>query len=189
MKREDLSQITKNLGKDWFDLKDLRKLFPEEKNLKTSVKRLKDDGFIKQITRGVYSLSENSVDIEKIATQIYYPSYISFESALAKYGIINQGRYGLTLATSRHSKKITLGNIECEYSKIKNDLFFGFDLIGETYIAKPEKAFLDQLYLISLGKRNRNTEEWYLDSLDKKTIAEFLKKYPKSVQKLSLATL
>ena len=124
------------------------------------------------------------MDIEKIATQIYYPSYISFESALSKYGIMNQGLYGLTLATTRHSKKITLAGTDCKYSKLKDSLFFGFNLIGNTYVAEPEKAFLDMLYLISLGKRSKNYSEWYLDTLDRSKIEEYTRSFSKSVRLL-----
>ncbi len=182
MRKEELIQKVEALGKDVFDLKDLKKLFPTDLYIKNSLKRFKDAEVVIPILRGVYALKKDSLDIEKIATQIYYPSYISFESALSKYGIINQGLYGLTLATTRHSKKITLAGVSCEFSKLKESLFFGFNLIGNTYIAEPEKAFLDTLYLISLGKKTTKTSEWYLDSLDKAKLKEYLKPYNKTVK-------
>ena len=183
MKRQQLVQKIEALGKDVFSIKDLQKLFPEETHLKVSVKRMLDAGVLIQITRGIYALKEGKLDIEKVATQLYYPSYISFESALSKYGIINQGLYGLTLATTRHSKKITLGRVECEYSQINEPLFFGFDLIQGTYLAQPEKAFLDQIYLMILGKRSGNYSEWYLESLEREKLVKYLPFYNVRVQK------
>ncbi len=184
MKKDELIKRIENLGKDIFDIKDLKKLFPKDKHIKISLKRFKGVGIVLPVTRGVYALKKEHLDIEKISTQIYYPSYISFESALSKYGIINQGLYGLTLATTRHSKKIVLAGVGCEYSKLKNSLFFGFNLVGNTYIAEPEKAFLDMLYLISLGKRSKNYSEWYLGSLDKKKVKEYIKPFNKGVKDL-----
>ncbi|MBU0577072.1 hypothetical protein KKF73_00710 [Patescibacteria group bacterium] len=183
MKRQQLVQKIEALGKDVFSIKDLQKLFPEEAHLKISVKRMLDAGVLIQITRSIYTLKRENLDIEKVATQLYYPSYVSFESALSKYGITNQGLYGLTLATTRHSKKITLAGIECEYSQLNPKLFFGYDLINGAYLAQPEKAFLDQIYLMVLGKRAGNYSEWYLDSLDREKLLEYLPLFNLSVQK------
>lgn len=183
MKQQQLIQKIETLGKDVFSIKDLKKLFPEETNLKISVKRMLDAEVLIQITRSIYTLKQENLDIEKVATQLYYPSYISFESALSKYGIINQGLYGLTLATTRHSKKMALAGVECEYSQLHEILFFGFDLINGTYLAQPEKAFLDQIYLMTLGKRAGNSSEWYLDDLDREKLAKYLPFYNASVRK------
>lgn len=181
MKRNELIEKTGNLDKEVFTAKDLKKLFPEESNLKTAVKRLKDAGVIASAARGVYFLRGKSLNIEKLATQIYYPSYISFESALAAYGIMNQGLYQITLATTRHSKKLKLAGTTCEYIKIKESLFFGFMLVKEVYIAEPEKAFLDELYLLTLGKRPVNYGEWYLKELNKAKIKKYLGAYSRRV--------
>lgn len=170
------------LGKGLFTIKDLKKLFPEDAYIKTSVSRLLGRGELVQVVRGVYTINRNDLDIEKVATQLYYPSYISFESALARYGIINQGRYGLTLATTRHSKQMTIAGVECNYSRLKPALFFGFDLIEGVFLASPEKALLDELYLICLGKRKVETSDWYLDSLDRQKIQEYIQPFNSSVK-------
>ena len=184
MTKDELTQKIEKLGKNVFTIADLKKLFPDDVYIKMALKRFKDSGVIVSVARGMYALKKEQLDIEKIATQVYYPSYISFESALSKYGIMNQGLYGLTLATTRHSKRITLAGLECSYSKLKENLFFGFNLVGDTYVAEPEKAFLDTLYLIALGKRSKNYSEWYLDALDKVKIKEYIKPFNKSVKGL-----
>jgi len=184
MKLSQLTQKIEMVGKAVFSIKDLRKLFPEDAYLKTSVSRMLERGDLIQVVRGVYTLNQKDLDVEKIAPQLYYPSYISFESALAKYGIINQGRYGLTLATTRHSRQMTIAGTECIYSKLKPALFFGFDLIHGVYLASPEKAVLDELYLISLGKRQADTSEWYTEDLDQNKLQEYLKPFNLSVHKM-----
>ncbi len=88
------------------------------------------------------------------------------------------------MATTRHSKKITLAGIDCEYSQLKMDLFTGFELVNDTYLAHPEKAFLDQIYLVSLGKRSSSISDWDLSHLDKDKLAKYLTFYNNSVQKM-----
>ncbi len=184
MRKEDLILKINQTGKDIFTIQDLKKLFENDKYLKVHMKRLKDMEIITSITKGVYALKSKPIDIEKVAQQLYYPGYISFESALSKYGIINQGLYKLTLATTRHSKKIILAGVECEYCKIKNELFFGFKLLNGIYIAEPEKAILDELYLISLKKRSADYSQWYLESLNINKLKKYLKKYNSGARNL-----
>ena len=184
MKIEELINRMTGLGKDFFSIKDLQQLFPGESNLKMSIKRLVDRGAIVRIARGIYCLKTGDMNTEKIATQIYAPSYISFESALSKYGVINQGFNNLTLATTRHSHKVELLGIECEYICLKPKLFFGFNLLKDIYLAEPEKALLDEIYLVSLGKRKINRDEWNVDELNKSKMEEFAKSYPPVVGKM-----
>ncbi|MFH1407759.1 MAG: hypothetical protein ABIG91_01845 [Patescibacteria group bacterium] len=186
MKKEELIKKIKEINKKAFTANDLKSLFPNDSRLiNTYIKRFKDANVITPITRGLYMITNDTIDIEKLATSSYYPSYISFESALSKYGIINQGLYKITLATTRHSKKVTLLGTECEYSKINKDLFFGFNLMDGVYIAEPEKAFLDMLYLVALGKRKTNYNEWCINSLNHNKLTKYAKLFGKATEKLS----
>jgi predicted transcriptional regulator of viral defense system len=184
MRQEEITKKLETLGKDYFTMKDMKKVFPTDRYLKISIKRMVDAGVLTSIAHGIYILKPEKLDVEKIATQLYYPSYISFESALSKYGVINQGLYGLTLATIRHSKKMVLGGMDCEFSQLKPDLFFGFDLANGTYLAQAEKALLDEVYLMSLGKRKVNTSEWDMDNLNKDKLKKYLAFYPVTVRNL-----
>lgn len=177
MRKDIFVEKIELLAKDIFDISDVKKLFPDEVHVNTAIKRLVDSGSIIKVARGIYMLRGHSFDVEKLATKIYYPSYISFESALSKYGIMNQGLYNLTLATTRHSKKITLMNVECDYSQLKPELFFGFNLAGGTYVAEPEKAVLDMLYLVTHGKRTKSTHEWHTEELDRDKLKKYLPPY------------
>jgi predicted transcriptional regulator of viral defense system len=189
MKSIDLNNKINQLKLEVFSMQDLQKLFPKDLNIKIQVKRLVDRGVLTRITRGLYKLPNTGLDLEKLSTQIYNPSYISFEGVLSKYGVINQGFYKITLATTRHSKKMELSGVPCEYTQIKDSLFFGFNLIKDTYIAEVEKAFLDEIYLMVLGKRVVNTDEWNVENLDKKKIKEYLKKFSKGVGNKALEIL
>jgi len=184
MKTNQLIDKINTFDKQVFGMMDLKRLFPDEKNIRIIVKRLLDRQILIRITKGVYRLKTNTVDYEILANQIYFPSYISFESVLCKHGVINQGFNKITLATTRHSKKVRLENTDCEYIQIKDDLFFGFNLIDGVYMADVEKAILDTLYLKTLGKRKINIEEWQMDRINKSKLNLYSKKYPKSIEKI-----
>lgn len=176
----------KGLGKDVFAVRDVRLLFPKEARfVNTTLKRFKAAGVVTPVTRGLYRLADTTFEIEKVATAVFYPSYISFESALSKYGIINQGLFELTLATTRHSKRLRLGGVTCAYSRLKPKLFFGFNLLNGIYIAEPEKALLDTLYLISLGKKETSYKEWYVGDLDRNKVAKYSLAFGKKVTQLA----
>jgi predicted transcriptional regulator of viral defense system len=86
-----------------------------------------------------------------IANALYSPSYLSLEWALALYGLIPEAVPVFTSVTSRTPRtfKNPLGRFE--YRHIQQPLFDGFerkDLVGaQVYLATPEKAILDYLYL------------------------------------------
>lgn len=118
------------------------------------------------------------VDVEKIANEIYYPSYLSFEKALSDYGILSQIPFTLTFATVRPSKKLIIANTEVEYSHIKKSLFFGYEVKNEKYVALPEKALLDELYLVSRGLRTLDIEELDLREINRERLEEFARHFP-----------
>ncbi|PIQ69950.1 hypothetical protein COS55_02505 [Candidatus Shapirobacteria bacterium CG03_land_8_20_14_0_80_40_19] len=174
---EELTQ--KNI--ETFSTNDLRRLFPKDSNnVTTIISRMVKNGIVIPVCRGRYRLKQTDIEVEKLAQNIYYPSYISFESALSKYGIINQGTYLTTLATTRHSKKITIDNIECIFRTIKPKLYFGFNLINGIYIAEAEKAVLDTLYFIYLGKLKISFTDWYLKDLDITKLKKYANRFDKS---------
>lgn len=175
----------RDINKDYYTVSDLEKIScQKKKSLLVKLNRLVKNGELKRISKGYYQLAERYVDLEKIITEIYPSSYISFESALATYGILSQKPYALTLATTDKPKKIEMLARLVEFRRIKKDLFFGFDLVEGVYIAKPEKALADMLYMISKGKVTIDFSELDLKNIRKTLLLKYIKKYPLSVQKL-----
>jgi len=70
-----------------------------------------------------------------------------------------------------------------EYRQIKKDLFWGYEIKGGIYTAKPEKAFLDLVYLASKGVASVDLDELDTKKLSSKKVKEFSKKFPKYTQK------
>jgi len=65
--------------------------------------------------------------------------------------MLSQVPYVLSFATPRRSRRLTLGDTLVEFHQLKGTLFFGYTLVEGLNIADPEKALLDQLYLIARG--------------------------------------
>ena len=105
-----------------------------------------------------------------IANKIYAPSYVSLQSALCFYGIIPESVVEVTSVCSRDTKKFENALGLCSYSKIKQELFFGyrlmeFDKIGIVKFATPEKAILDFLYLNEFYNTEKDMRELRFDEV------------------------
>ena len=113
-----------------------------------------DKGYLRKIINRWYCFADIKLSEQElffIANKIYSPSYISFESALSRHGLIPEGVYSITSATSlkTNSFKTPIGSFS--YRHLKPELMFGYKLIptdnAQAKIAEPEKAILDYLYL------------------------------------------
>lgn len=180
----ELLQTLKGFNKPYFTVADLEKILRMSRDvLYVTLNRLVKNGVLVRLRRGVYQPEFQNLELEKTANELYYPSYLSFELALSRYGILSQIPYSLTFATTKTTKKQSLVGREVEYRQLKDELFFGYTLIEGIYIAEPEKAVLDQLYLMSKGKVVSDTNEWSLVGLDKDKLLRYSKKFPPAVQK------
>jgi len=178
-------KVLGTLDKDYFSSSDLQKIFKLPRaSLLVTISRLQKRGEIKRIIKGYYQVADKPINTQKIATQIYQPSYISFESALSRYGGISQVPYCLTLATTNKPKKIVLDKEDIEYRKIKQDLLFGFNLIDGVYVATAEKALLDTLYMVSKGRLQIDLTVIDKKVFDKIKLLLWSKQYPPAVLRL-----
>ena len=145
--------------------------------------RLIIKGELIRIFSGIYILPDKFIDIERIANILYFPSYLSFESALSRYGLVSQIPYSIIFASMRKTKNIRVGNYNLKYRQIKKPLFFGYEkLENGLYVALPEKSILDMLYIISFGK-----VYFPLDSVDKTKLKplkllKLSERYPAHIQ-------
>ncbi len=165
-----LQKLTET-NQPYFTTTDLGKILDvSQQSLSVTLNRLVKDGVLIRLKRGVYQPVFQDRKLEKVANELYYPSYLSFESALSKYGILSQTPYVLTFATSKPSKRLNLGNKEIEYRQLKEEYFFGYVLDDGVYVAEPEKAILDQLYMTSRGISISDTSEWSLINTKKRKV-------------------
>lgn len=173
-----LLQKINNIPKAWFSFADIRKITGlDDKSLAVSLSRMVKKGELSRIAGGIYTTGVSKIDWEQFAVEKYPPSYISFESALARHNILSQQPVSLIMATTNRSKKVKLLENMVIYRHIQPKLFWGYLKEDNILIAEPEKAFLDLAYLSLNGYAKFDPEEMNLDFLDKKKIKTYLKKF------------
>lgn len=179
MRISELIKSLERLNKPFYSIADLEKITGlSRKSLYVTLRRLVDKGILERISSGVYRLFTSKASAEKIAAALYMPNYLSFESLLSRYGVLNLVPYTITFATTRKTKRITLMGRDIEYRQIKKGLFWGYEMKGGIYVAKPEKAFLDLVYLASKGIASLDLDELDTKKLSSKKVKEFSKKFP-----------
>jgi predicted transcriptional regulator of viral defense system len=184
MKAIELLKLLQKMNKPLYTIADLEKITSlPRKSLYVALKRWEGGGIIERVTQGVYVPMGSNISLENVAAQLYIPNYLSFESALAKYGVLNLIPYTLTFATTRKTRKYTLRKQEIEFRQISAELFFGFEMKNGMYIALPEKAILDEVYFVVRGKAALDFDEVDIKKLSSKTLKDYSKRFPAYVQR------
>ncbi|MBM3301832.1 MAG: hypothetical protein FJY85_18010, partial [Deltaproteobacteria bacterium] len=152
------------------------------KSLYVSLNRWVRKGVLERAGRGIYVVAGEPVRFEDLAGQAYFPCYLSFESALSRFGVLNLVPYSLSFATTRKSKSVILLEQRVDYRHLKEDLYFGFTNEGGLYVAEPEKALLDLVYFASFGKAMIQPEELDLGSLSTRALDVYARRFPPRVK-------
>jgi predicted transcriptional regulator of viral defense system len=105
-------------------------------------------GELYSIRRGLYAKDKNYDRLE-LATKIFTPSYVSFETILLEAGIIFQ-HYTTIFVATYQTKNIICDSQAYSFRKIKDTILTntaGIENRGNYFAATKERAFLDVLYL------------------------------------------
>lgn len=158
MRRGFLKIILKQ-AKTVFSFKELLLLWPNAKRstIKSRLNYYVHRGDLYHIRRGLYS-KDNEYNRLELATKIFTPSYISFETVLLKSGIIFQ-HYSQIFVASYQTKTIVCDKQTYVFRAIKPFLLtntMGVEIKENYSIASPERAFLDMIYIY---------KEYYFDNL------------------------
>ncbi|MFH1233525.1 MAG: type IV toxin-antitoxin system AbiEi family antitoxin domain-containing protein [Patescibacteria group bacterium] len=173
----ELKKQIKKINKGYFSFADLRKIIKmDDSSLRVAISRMIKIGEIKKLFKGYYCLDLIDINWEKLAIEIYRPSYLSFEWALGYYNILSQKPYNLILATTKRSRKINVLEKMIIFRHIQPKLYWGYVMKDKYLIAEPEKAFLDLAYLSLNGYAKFDREEMNLNLLNRKKIKVYLRK-------------
>src|SRR3989338_8319775 len=117
-------------------------------NLLSKIKYYAKKGSLIRLTRGVFAKDKN-YNPKELATSIYTPSYISFETVLREDGIIFQ-HYDSIFAAGPWPATKKIGNHTIIFRKLKDNVLYnpaGIKNKNTFSIATRERAFLDMIYL------------------------------------------
>jgi len=106
------------------------------------------NGQLYRLRRGFYAKDKNYDKLE-LAAKIFTPSYISFETVLAREGVISQ-YYSQIFVASYLTRDIVCDNQTYSYRKIKGLVLAnnaGVENNRECSVATKERAFMDTIYI------------------------------------------
>lgn len=180
------------ISKTYFGYEEIsRALGISLESARVSACRYANQGFLIRIKRNIYMLREkwNTLDRKEkfqIANLIQVPSYISLMSAMDYYQITTQIQQDFieSIAVKR-TKEIEIDKNIFNYSKIKQELYFGFVKEKDFFVATPEKAFLDAIYLMSLGRYNFDLTSIDFSKLNVSDLQKIALKFPEKTRFLS----
>jgi hypothetical protein len=174
MKKGDYLAAILKSEKTVFTFKDIALLWQEPASQATRVRinyYIKKGELIK-LRRGIYAKSGGYNKLE-VATRIFTPAYVSFETVLAKEGLVFQ-LYDKIYVASYVTREVTIDRQTYSLRRIKPSVLInplGVLQDGVTSIAGKERAFLDTLY---------SNTDYHFDSmhpLDWEKVFEFLPIY------------
>ena len=149
MKKGDYISSILRSNKTVFSFKDIALLWGNSND----AARVRVNYYVKndqlyRIRRGFYAKDKN-YDRSELAAKIFTPSYVSFETVLAREGVIFQ-YYSQIFAASYLTRDIVCDNQTYSYKKIKALVLAnnaGVENKEECSIATKERAFLDTIYI------------------------------------------
>lgn len=158
MKWIEFEQKIKRKGIKLFTPADIQQLLAKSKiATRFFLHRLKKQGYIIRLRRGLYQLYNDRVPDLYIANKLYEPSYISLDFALSYHNIISETVYEITSVSTKTTRRFKVLGKLFTYRHIKKSAFTGYvpnKLNGLTFlIAEPEKAFVDLNYFRLINKQ------------------------------------
>jgi len=132
-----------------FTLNDILKVTGLSRNVAyVYVNRMLKSNLLYRVERGKFTVYN---DPFLVSTQLIYPSYISFFTALFLHGKTMQTVNEIFVASSKRRRGLESFGMKIKFVKLGPEFMFGFEKVekGRSFIflAELEKAILDSLYL------------------------------------------
>ena len=122
-----------------------------------ALRTLSERGLARRIRHGLWSLADRTADPRLLASEITrpHPAYVSFASAMAAHGVIDQIPREISLASTGRAKRVKTSQGIFVVHRVPPPLFGGYDLKNGVPIATPEKALFDFVYVSQASGRTR----------------------------------
>lgn len=112
----------------------------------------------------------------QLANYLQVPSYVSLASALSYYNIYTQQLRGIIESIAlKRTRTFVVDGIEFRFILVKKDFYTGFVTENSFFIAAPEKALADAVYLSSIGKYNLDFDAVDFSKIGKQKVSKYLK--------------
>ena len=151
---------------------------------KVTASRYVRQGLLLRLKKNLYVLRDvwkaaSQEDKFRLANLGQSPSYISLMSALDYYEISTQVQRDFFESVAvKRTKEIQINGSVFRYSKINENLYFGFKKENGFFIATPEKALLDAFYLRSYGRYALDLSALDANKLDREIVRRLSSKFP-----------
>jgi len=178
MKKLQALQILQKSKRKLFSITDLKKLLriKSDQYAYVFVGRLVKESILERASKGVYYLISNKPTDFELANFLYKPSYVSLDSALNYYGVLIQSPQQIISVTPNLTKKIEAGGKDFVYMHLNQKYYSDYQQVDGFLIATPEKALIDALFFVALGRGSLSVEELIFDSVDKNKLKDLAKK-------------
>ena len=157
--------------------------------VRLQISRWVQDGKVIRIHKGLYTLAEPyrkvNPDPFYIANALKNASYVSLQSALSWYGMIPEFVPSVTSITTGRPQTIETPLGRFEYRHVSKKYFWGYEYVElkdsfHAFLACPEKALLDLIYLTPGSDHMAYLEELRLqnfDQIDRSRLYQFAQKF------------
>jgi len=171
----------------FFTTSSLQAIFgASRESTRTIAARLVKRGVLTRIRRDLYALINRKYSLFSLANALHQPSVVSLESALNYWGLIVQVPQ-IVFSTALRSYQCDVENTSFVYRRMAPSLMrFGQVKVEDFYIADPEKAFLDSLYMRTKGLVELLPEDVNMGKLDTNILTYYGRFYPDRVRELVL---
>ena len=153
----------------------------DPKDVRRQLSRWTKAGRLYQLRRGLYALAPPFQKVKPhpfvIANRMIPGSYVSNQSALAHYGLIPEYVPVITSVTTARPGRWDTPLGSFEFRHIKTGLLHGYKLAAlgggqQAFVATPEKALLDLIYLQPESDSPEYLRELRLQNLDRLDLGE-----------------
>ena len=157
-----------------------------ERTVRNALRRYESQGLVERVSTKLYINHFNQQFSPRDLANILRPrSYISLESALVERGIISQSPSALLCVTPDYPQSFRTKSVSIVYRKISPDLYWGYEEKATRYnkyfIAEPEKALLDWIYLCRQEGLPTPLDELHLQFLSAPKLRDYALRFPRTV--------
>ena len=121
------------------------------------LRTLERQGLVRRLRHGLWILTDRPLDPRAIVTELTrpFPAYVSFQSALAARGAIDQIPREISVASLAKPRRVETRLATFVIHRLPPALFGGFEESDGVAVATVEKALFDYFYVAAASGRTR----------------------------------